>query len=774
MSVVAGELNAQTDTVIYQLTIDREKVIIAGRESYGMTINGTIPGPTITFIEGNYAIIYVKNEMDEETSIHWHGILLPNFFDGVPYLTTPPVRPGETLKYEFQIRQAGTYWYHSHTALQEQSGVYGSIVIKSARERLEYDSDFVIVISDWTYEKPANVLRSLKRGLEWYNIRKGTAVPLNKVIASGTLGAQFNFWKQRMEGMDISDIYYPVFINNGQPKQEYPDFKPNEKVRLRIINAAASTQFWLTFGGEEALLVAADGLDVVPVMQNKTFIAVAETYDFIVTIPEEGKLEFRATAQDGSGQTSALLGTGSSILEAEDVPAPDLIAMMKQMAAMDMKMGAPALKFNPREEDPDKLMKKYGMREMEGMDLNEMQHKMNGLPNDTTERKTDHGEMNHAMRDGKNNVSDPGGKNSTEMTEPDKNGMKGGSHSLDMFADFNYDFLKSPMKTDFPEEIPVKEILLNLTGNMIRYVWSMNGVPLSEGDKIKINQGEIMRVTLNNLTMMHHPMHLHGHFFRVVNENGEYSPLKHTVNVAPMQKVIIEFNASEYGDWFFHCHILYHMDAGMARVFSYGTPRDERMKGYPLRILTNKSNHFFTWGLIDVASHMTELNIVTANIRNQFTLATEYGWNKNIESELSYERYLYDYFRVFVGVNVENEGENNLDEIEATAVAGIRYLTPYLFNLDLRFDNKLRPQIGLSREILILPRTALFGEFEYQADFGWIEDLPDLEERFLFIKKYRQEVTWNLGLEYFLSKNFTITGRYDNRFGVGGGLAVRF
>jgi hypothetical protein len=302
---------------------------------------------------------------------------------------------------------------------------------------------------------------------------------------------------------------------------------------------------------------------------------------------------------------------------------------------------------------------------------------------------------------------------------------------------------------------------------MERYIWSLNGVPLSEGDKIKIKQGEVTRITLNNLTMMHHPMHLHGHFFRVINEHGEYSPLKHTVNVAPMQKVVIEFDANEYGDWFFHCHILYHLDSGMARIFSYHTPRDERLEDHPLKILTNTSNHFFTWGLVDVASHMTSLNLVSTNIRNQFTLTGEYGWNQNMEVELTYERYLNDWFRVFGGVNVENESTNSLDEIATTAIAGIRYFTPYRFNLDVRMDNKLRPTISLSREILVFRRIAVFAEYEYQADFGWVNELPEGEN-------FKKEEVLTVGAEYFLAKNFSILGSYDNRFGAGGGLSIRF
>jgi FtsP/CotA-like multicopper oxidase with cupredoxin domain len=206
-----------------------------------------------------------------------------------------------------------------------------------------------------------------------------------------------------------------------------------------------------------------------------------------------------------------------------------------------------------------------------------------------------------------------------EMDNGDKLDMES-MLGMDMYAEFNYDYLKSPEPTDFAKDVPVTEILLNLTGNMNRYIWSFNGVPLSETDKIEIKEGEVTRIKLNNLTMMHHPMHLHGHFFRVLNENGEYSPLKHTVDVPPMKKVTIEFYGNEYGDWFFHCHILYHMMGGMTRIFSYDTPRDERLKDFPVAKLIHETNQFYSWGMADVASHMTEINLTSSNIRNQFNL----------------------------------------------------------------------------------------------------------------------------------------------------------
>ncbi len=757
--VVSFHIYAQTEKSVegnidnlpvkeYRLTIRQEKVNKAGKEVMGMTINGTIPGPVLEFTEGEYAVIYVKNEMDVETSIHWHGLLLPNFYDGVPYLTTPPIEPGHTLKYEFPIKQSGTYWYHSHTMLQEQVGVFGSIVIHQKKETLTYDKELVLMLSDWTNEKPMSVLRNLKRRNDWYSYRKGTSTPLNQVIKRGAFKAQLKFWKQRMEGVDIADIYYPAFLINGKQAIEYPEFKAGEKVRLRIINGGASTQFWITFGGGNPVLVSADGLDVVPVKKDKIFIAIAETYDFIVTIPENRKIEFKITAQDGSGTASAFIGSGK-ILKAPSIPKPDKIAMMKKMAKMDMKMGAHALKFRPKKDERYKMKKEYGMQmkgDMKEMDGSKTQasSKMK-MPKDTTK--------NEMQKSSKMTIKEEDNSKNSSMK---KGGMQ-----------YNYDYLKSPKKTNFNKDIPVKEILLNLTGNMQRYIWSMNGVPLSETDKIKIKGNQVTRITLNNLTMMHHPMHLHGHFFRVINKNGDYSPLKHTVNVPPMQSVTIEFYGNEYGDWFFHCHILYHMIGGMARVISYDTPRDPRMKLYPVKTLIAETDRYYNWGMLDVTSSMVGLNLTSSNIRNQFNVSLEYGFNKNMEAEATYDYYLHDYLRVFAGVNIENKIPQSLNDFATTAVVGIKYFTPYMFNLDLRVDSKLRPRISLGRSILLFKKFSVFGYYEYQMDFGIIDNLPNNIN-------YQSEAVWNAGAEYMLSRNFSLMANYDNRFGAGAGLSIKF
>ena len=496
----------------YNLTIEENEMTLAGVTAKGMTINGGIPGPVLEFNEGDLAIINVTNKMDEETSVHWHGLILPNFYDGVPYLTTPPIKPGTTFQYRIPINQSGTYWYHSHTMLQEQSGVYGSIVIQPKEKTLDYDKDLVVVLSDWTNEDPMNVLRNLKRRNEWYQVKKGTAVPLSRVIKEGALGAQFKFWRDRMEGADIADIYYPAFLSNGKSLAEYPEFKPGEKVRLRFINASASTYYWVDFGGGNPLLVASDGVDVQPVSKSRFLFGIAETYDVIVTIPE-GTIEITATAQDGSGYTSIQLGSGT-LYPAKRIDRPDKVEMMKQMAKMDMKMGAPAMVGNKKKKTPEYLKENYGMK----MDMKDGQMKMvmrdkmsmkDGKMNDQMDMKMDD---TMGMKKDKMQMNQAGDSDKmSDHMQHDMSKMQKDTSSFDYETRktyFNYDFLKAKENTAFKDDLPVNELLLNLTGNMERYVWSMNGVPLSETDKINIKGGEVTRITLNNLTMMHHPMHL--------------------------------------------------------------------------------------------------------------------------------------------------------------------------------------------------------------------------------------------------------------------------
>jgi len=726
----------------FNLTIEQNTMTLGGVTANAMTINGGIPGPTIQLVEGDLAIINVTNKMDVETSVHWHGLILPNFQDGVPYLTTPPIKAGTTFQYRIPINQSGTYWYHSHTLLQEQKGVYGSIVIQPKEQVMSYDKELVIVLSDWTNEKPMNVLKNLKRGNDWYQVKKGTAVPLNRVIAQSGFNAQLKFWRDRMEGADIADIYYPTFLSNGENTAIYPEFKPGEKVRLRFINASASTYYWLDFGGENPIIISSDGVDVQPVHKSRLLFAIAETYDFVVTIPE-GKLEIIATAQDGSGHTTIQLGEGI-LFPAQVIARPDKVEMMKVMANMDMKMGAPAMIGKQGKKDPAWLMEKYGMK---------MEQNMNSGMN---AKKEEQKSLNHDM-------DIPG---MSDTTNRDTTGLNTFDYTTRKTY-FNYNFLKAKDTTNFKSDLPVNELLFNLTGNMNRYVWSINGIPISETDKIKIKNGELTRITLNNLTMMHHPMHLHGHYFRVINENGDRSPLKHTVNVPPMQKITIEFYNEEEGDWFFHCHILYHLVGGMARVFSYDTERDKRMEKFPVKNLIKETNHYFSWGLAKLSSNFSEFSFTSSNVRNEFNIRAEFDYKQNAEAEMSYNRYLNDWVRVYLGVNSENESPDSYSRFNTVGLVGVKYFTPYMFNVDVSIDNQLRSRIRIDKELMLFPKFFIEGEYEYKADFGWVNDLEDN-------KKYKGETEWLLRASYILSRNLSIQGNYNNLYGWGGGLTIRF
>ena len=696
----------------YNLSINEKMVSFSGEEKEAMAINNSIPGPTLTFIEGETAEINVTNNMDVETSIHWHGLILPNFQDGVPYLTTPPIMPGKTFTYRFPLKHSGTYWYHSHTGLQEQRGVYGSIVINPKKQKLNYDRDLVLVLSDWTDEDPNEVLRTLKRGSDWYSIKKKTAVSISDAISNGALGGLLGLWKMRMPGIDISDVYYDAFLINGKKEIQYPELRAGERVRVRVINAAASTYFWTTIGDPTAKLVSSDGVDVVPVKASKILHAVAETYDYIVTIPKNGSIEFRASAQDGTGHATAILGSGK-VHKAMIVKAPDYIERTKNSSGMSHSMDMSS-----------------GMKMDHSMpDVKMMDH-------------SSHKIMNHNMK-----------KEDAEI----KKGMNSKG------SEFSYDILKSPIKTSLKDN-NVNNIELNLTGNMWRYVWSLNGKTLSEVDKIKISRGEVIRVVLNNKTMMHHPMHLHGHFFRVLNKNGEYSPLKHTVDVEPMKSVTIEFPANETGDWFFHCHVLYHMKGGMARIFSYGDKRDSRLDNFALSNLLDMDSHWYTWTETKAASHFGSIELTSSNTRNQFNLGAEYGWNKNIEADISYDRFLSDYFRVYLGANTENKIKKELGATETVGTLGIKWLLPYFIDSNFRIDSDLNLQLYFDVDYLLFSRVAIFSGWEVTNDFGWKTKLPENNS-------WEKGYVWNLGLEYIATKNLAIFTSYESRFGAGAGIS---
>ena len=678
------------EVVEYDLNISYKTLNITGKNVKAMALNDSIPGPTLRFQEGDVARIRFKNSMDVATSVHWHGILLPYRQDGVPYVASLPIEPGETKSFEFTIIQTGTYWFHSHTGLQEQRGVYGSIVITPKDgERVSSDQDKVIVLSDWTNENPDEILRTLKSGSDYYSLKKGTMQNLLGAAKEGALMDVFKRSQMRMPPMDVSDIAYDAFLANGKVEMTLPA-KPGEKIRLRFINSATATYFYLQFAGGPVQIISSDGKDVQPVKVDRFLMAIAETYDLIVTVPENGSYEFRATAQDGSGHTSIFIGSGKRIL-APNVPKPDLYKMKMSMGHSGMKMKSMDSK------------KKISM---------------------------DHSKMKMPM-----------GSSMDKM--PGMVSMNvGNERPLSP-----YKKLRSVGKSTLPKKNPTREVVLTLTGDMERYIWSMNGETLSADNMIRIRHGENVRFVLINKTMMHHPMHLHGHFFRVVNGQGDYSPLKHTVDVPPLATQIIEFEANEYNDWFFHCHILYHAKAGMARVVSY----EDKELALDLKKIRHKlyKDSWYPTIIGTAQSHMTDGIAILSNSRNILSTTWQVGWQRvdktDYDIELTYDRYFNRFFNLFAGLNLTNDYERG--------IFGIRYLLPFNIDSALRVDSEGEFRIELAQGLQLTSRFGIFGDIEYDSE---------------------TKEEWLLGGKYTLSKSLALTGQYHSDFGAGAGMEFRY
>lgn len=781
--LLLGHIHAQAATVEYDLTIARQEVNITGKPALGMTINGGIPGPTLRFKEGDTVRIHVHNKMSVETSIHWHGLLVPPGMDGVPYISFPPIKPGTTFTYEFPIRQGGTYWYHSHTGMQEQSGVYGAIVIAPRRNGPKSDRDHVVLLSDWTDEDPHDVNQTLKRGSEWYAIQKGSGQSILGAARLGMLGDYFKRELQRMPPMDIADVAYDRFLANGKPESTLPA-KPNETVRLRIIDGSSTTYFHLEFAGGPMSIIAADGMNVKPVKENRFLIGVAETYDVLVQIPSSGAYEFRATAHDGSGYASVWIGSGERH-PAPDVPKPNLYHTMGPLSLKNIFAFTPAGAMGMSDGHVEAgTFDKPGMMGMDSMDMGAMKG-MDSMNTSADPPKMRMGGMDHTSSSGDTShdtgmpmkhppVStegmDHGGHFMTAPLQASRIGKKYdadfGFLAADVSASKNlaldgmdpkrpwppYAKLRSTKRTAFPKDKPVREIRLTLDGDMERYVWFLNNKPLSESDSIRIREGEIARFIMINRTMMHHPMHLHGHFFRVINDQGDFAPLKHTVNVAPMSTTVIEFDANEFGDWFFHCHLLYHMKGGMARVVHYEdfslTPQLAA-----IRPELYKDSWYF-WGQADALSNMTEGFLTLSNTRNILTAEWEVGW-QNVddtawETLFTWDRYINRFFTVFAGADLLGI-RNDLEDTRA--VFGIQYLLPLNLASRAWIDSDGGARFNLGKAFELTPRLSLFGEAQYDTHDIW-EGLA--------------------GLSYMVHKYFSIVGQWHSDYGFGGGLQIRF
>ncbi|BEQ15064.1 multicopper oxidase domain-containing protein [Desulfoferula mesophila] len=763
----------------YTLTIAKEQVNLTGNPVEAMTVNGGIPGPTLRFVEGDTARIHVRNHMDVNTSIHWHGVLVPPGMDGVPDISFPPIAAGTTFTYEFPIRQSGTYWYHSHTRLQEQRGVYGSIVIEPLHAKHVADREMVVVLSDWTDHDPDYVMHTLKRGSEWFSQAKGSKQSLLGAASLGMLGDYLQREMGRMPPMDISDVAYGRFLANGKPMSQAPA-QPGETIRLRIIDGSSTTFFHLEFAGGPLTIIAADGQDVQPLKQQRLLIGVAETYDVLVTVPQGGSFELRATAHDGSSWASLWLDQGTPH-PAPTVPRPNLYYTMGQPTLGKVLALTPAgsMGMSDAMVEAGKFDHPGMMGGMGGMDMG-------------------HGAAMPGMT----------GHDSMDMPKAGEAGMKMGdtaapmkmgaqaapmkmAHSPSAMAmaptpppsgtRWAYDFaflggdvasspslahdgvsperpwppyaqLKATHSTAFAPDRKVRTIRLTLDGNMERYVWLINNRPLSEQDDILIKQGEVVRFIMINRTMMHHPMHLHGHFFRVINGQGDYAPLKHTVDVTPMSTTVIEFDANEKGDWFFHCHLLYHMKAGMARLVHYQgfTPPPDVMAVRPN--LYRESWYPMIEG--SLLSNMSEGVASLASTRNVLSLEWEVGWQKveDTEWELipTWDYHLNRFTALFIGGDFLGT-QSDLDT--ARGIFGVSYLLP--FNVDSRLwvDTDLGGRVELGKVFDLTPRLALYGNWRYDTHEFWEAEA---------------------GLSYMITSHLSVVGQWNSDYGWGAGLGFSF
>lgn len=734
--------NTPPRTVRYDLYIADTIVTFGNKKKRAIAVNGQIPMPTLTFTEGDTAEIYVHNNLNEETSLHWHGLFLPNQYDGVPNLTQMPIKPHTTHLYKFPIIQHGTHWYHSHTELQEQIGMYGMFIMN---KRKEWDIPTVpVILSEWTNMKPEEVHRSLHAATDWFAVQKGSTQSYSEAIRTGNFKTKVtNEWK-RMNAMDLTDVYYDNFLINGKNQNELPQFKAGDKVRLRIANGGASDYFWLKYSGGKITVVATDGNDVEPVEVDRLIIAVSETYDVVVTIPENKSYEFLVTPEDRTKSASIWLGSGEKV-PAVKMSRPKYFAGMKMMNdMMDMK---------------------GNMIEMEGMQMQNQIMDMNTVmyPEITGEEPQ------------KKSIKTTNDHSDHTMQMPNNNSMQGMNMTAESsnIVTLNYSMLRSPEKTTLPPGT-TRELKFDLTGNMNRYVWTLDNKTVSESDKILIKKGENLRIILYNNSMMRHPMHLHGHDFRVLNGQGDYAPMKNIIDIMPMERDTIEFAATESGDWFFHCHILYHMMSGMGRIFSYeNSPANPEIANpkFAQRKLFADDRMFHLMGRVGIESNGSDGEAMLANTRWKVSTLWHLGYHDmhGYESETMIGRYLgrmqwwfpyvgFDYHykveggpkNIFGSEEKNWFGQTSNKNNRKTIVAGIAYTLPMLFVADLRVDGD--------------------GKFRFQ--FGR-EDIP-VSKRLRASMMINTDKEYMLGLRYIATKYISVSSHYDSDMGIGAGITFTY
>lgn len=552
---------------VFDLVVDRSQVVIDGRTGPAITVNGQVPAPLLRWREGDEITLNVHNRLDADTSIHWHGILLPNEMDGVPGVTFPGIRPGETFTYRFPLRQAGTYWYHSHSDLQEQLGHYGPIIIEPrAADPVGYDREYVIVLSDYTFEGPHRVFNRLMGVSHTYNFQQRTVGDFfGDASRDGFMTAlreRLMWGEMRMSPTDISDVTAATLdylVNGHGPEDNWTGlFEPGERVRLRIINASAMTIFNVRIPGLPMTVVQSDGLDVQPVETDEFQIGVAETYDVVVRPDGDRAYTLMAETIDRSGYARATLTPRLGLT----APVPPL-RERPTLTMYDMAMDHGAMGHEGAAETDHEAMG-HGAPARPAMDHAAMGH-------GAAPAAADHAAMGHDMPagdDGPQRHDHPGGPGvanlaaqpSSRLHEPGL-GLEDVPHRALAYTD-----LRS-LAPNPDQRAPAREVEIHLTSNMERYMWSFDGRRFSEVvDPIVFRQGERVRMTLVNDTMMVHPIHLHGMFFDVVNGQTSHKPRKHTINVKPGEKLSFDVTPEDVGDWAFHCHLLYHMHAGMFQV----------------------------------------------------------------------------------------------------------------------------------------------------------------------------------------------------------------
>lgn len=742
IAVLFGFSTYAQKVVRYDLYVKDTIVNFAGKDKRAIAVNGQIPMPTLTFTEGDIAEIYVHNKLEEGTSLHWHGLYLPNKEDGVPFLTQMPIAPNTTHKYSFPVIQNGTHWYHSHSGMQEQIGMYGAMILKKKvddptfRKGIDDLPAVPVVLSEWTDYNPDNVHRMLHNASDWFAIKKETTQSYVEAIKSGHFKTKFNNEWKRMLAMDVSDVYYDKFLINGKNESQLSQFKGGDKVRLRISNAGASSYFWLTYAGGNITVVANDGNDVEPVAVDRLIIGVSETYDVVVTIPEANtSYEFLATPEDRTKSTSLYIGSGIKQLMA---PLPKLnyfagMKMMNDMMNMDGSMNDMGMKMS-----------------LQKMDMNTVMY-----PEITGESKKSKGKTqkeDNAKMDAKMDHS--------------MHSMDSGSKDI---VTLNYGMLKSPTVTTLPKDAPVRELRFELTGNMNRYLWSMDNRVLSESDKILIKKGENVRIVLTNNSMMRHPMHLHGHDFRVLNGQGEFAPLKNVLDIMPMETDTIEFNANADGDWFFHCHILYHMMAGMNRVFSVENSEPNPLlpnKEWAYKKLQRESNGLHVMAENDFATNGNDGQAMVQNARWSFGTEWSLGYHDDhgYEVETHIGRYIgrNQWLMPFIGFDWRYR-KFGMNEIEKN-----------VFGQSNTKDNRAVVSLGVNYTLplLVIAQAEVFhdGNFRFQL---MREDIP-VSKRLRAALMVNTDKEYMAGLKYIVGKNLGITTHYDSDMGVGFGLNVNY